>query len=429
MKHNSKEENHLDIYLERYELHQDNVVTTYYQGVQSNETQQRYAKIKSILSGGYLDSILLKLPKMDFSKLSEVNRNLLRSIVNGITSETGRALVGILFLQLVVKSIAPEQSIRLHKGTNRKGSFSWVEGISMRTIDTSFCTPFLRKQGFLKLNKYGVFMTRSLAENYPYSVFYKAEMKGPFAEWLEIVDLIEDNSLPAELGLSYLIVLLKNKSESFENLASNLISIANNYQKQSFDEVSFILKEFFNNTIYSARAFEVVIHCFLQAMAESGYLGELNLAPLSQMRSANKKHGNIGDVELREGGVVVESWDAKYGKTYLRDELEELRDKILLSPGLRIAGFIVNDDVDRRRDVIHRKLEIEAETGVKIHLFSFDEWKNYQVSIVPNVDLDVVAPKWLRATVESFAQKRPTIAPIDEPCENWLEDLAELLKG
>ena len=30
------------------------------------------------------------------------------------------------------------------------------------------------------------------------------------------------------------------------------------------------------------------------------------------MRVANKKHGNIGDIELIEDGEIIESWDAKW---------------------------------------------------------------------------------------------------------------------
>lgn len=70
----------------------------------------------------------------------------------------------------------------------------------MRTIDSTYNTPFLREHGLLNLNKFGLFMTRSLAENYPYSSLYKAEMRGPFDDWILIVDAIENESMPAELG-------------------------------------------------------------------------------------------------------------------------------------------------------------------------------------------------------------------------------------
>lgn len=427
-KEKNKDNSHLDVYLDRYELHRNDVVTTYYEGFQNAATQQRYDKINTELSGGYLYKIMENLPDVDFTELSEENKVLLRRLVNGITSEVGRALVGVAFLQLTIKSITPDQSIRLHKGTARRGSFSWVDGISMRTIDSTYSTPFLREQGLLNVNKFGVFMTRSLAENYPYSKLYKAEMRGPFAEWIDIVDAIEDESMPALLGLYYLMALLKNKSDAFNKMADEAVELASKYKDKTFGRVSALMKSFFNDTAYSARAFEIVIHGFMQAMAESNMIGDLDLVPMSQMRSANKKHGNIGDVELKDGRIIVESWDAKYGKPYLRDELEELRDKILTSPGVKVAGFIVDGEVDRRRDIVNRAEEISVETGVEIQLLSFDEWIKYQTQGIADSQRDRIAGRWLIAVVESFAQRRPDMAPIDEPCEAWVQDLIEKLK-
>lgn len=195
-------------------------------------------------------------------------------------------------------------------------------------------------------------MTRSLAENYPYSKLYKAEMRGPFAEWIDIVDAIEDERMPALSGLYYLMALLKNRSDAFNTMADEMIGSATGYKDRSFDSISALMRSFFDDTEYSARAFEIVIHGFMQAMSESNMIGDLTLVPMSQMRSANKKHGNIGDVELKDGRVIVEPWDAKYGKPYLRDELEGLRDKILTSPGVKVAGSIVDGEVDRRKDIV-----------------------------------------------------------------------------
>ncbi len=423
-----KDNCHLDVYINRYELHQNNLITTYYEGFQNAETQKRYEKINTALANGYLYKIMERLPDADFTGLSRENKILLKRLVNGITSEVGRALVGVTFLQLTIKSITPDQSIRLHKGTTRRGSFSWVDGISMRTIDSTYSTPFLREQGLLNVNKFGVFMTRSLAENYPYSKLYKAEMRGPFSEWIDIVDAIEEERMPALLGLYYLMALLKNRSETFNLTADKAIALAAKYPEKTFENISELMKNFFNNTEYSARAFEIVLHGFMQAMSESNMLGDMELVPISQMRSANKKHGNIGDIELKDGRVIVESWDAKYGKTYLRDELEELRDKILMFPGVKVAGFVVDSEVDRRRDIVKRAEEISIETGVDILLFSFDEWIRYQTQRIARGEPDKIAGRWLTAVVESFAQKRPEIAPIDEPCEAWVKDLIHYLE-
>lgn len=421
-------ENHLDVYPDRCELHQDGTVTVYREGFQNSAAQRRYAAITAALDRHYLDDKIELLSSVDLSEFSNRNKMLLKNLVNGITSEVGRALVGLAFLQLTIKSIAPEQCIRLHKGSTRRGSFSWADGISMRTLDRNYSTPFLRKYGLLNVNRDGVFMTRSLAENYPYSKLYKAGMRGTFDEWIAIVDAIEDGSMPAEPGLCYLMSLLKNRSDRFHSLADEAVAAAHAAKFRSFDDSVRFMIRFFNTTTYSARAFEVVIHGFMQAMEECGFIGDLELVPMSQMRSANKKHGNIGDIELKKGRVIVESWDAKYGKPYLRDELEELRDKILVSPGVEIAGFVTDGGVDRRRDVTDRAAEISDETGVRILLYSFAEWIGWQTQPLAPAQKDKLASKWLIAVAESFAQRRLNAAPIDEPCVGWIKDLCELLK-
>lgn len=425
---NHPSEDHLDVYADRYELHQSNSVSVYPEGFQNSAAQNRYSDIIIALDKRYLECRMAGLNDIDFAGLSPRNKLLLKNLVEGITSEVGRALVGLAFLQLTIKSISPQQSIRLHKGSKRHGSFSWVDGISMRTIDRNYITPFLRKYALLHLNRDGVFMTRSLAENYPYSKLYKAEMRGPFKEWISIVDAVEDGSMPAEAGLCYLMSLLKNRSDGFNKLADQAVETAYKICFPSFEDAVGFMMAFFDETAYSARAFEVVMHGFMQSMEECGFVGDLALVSMSQMRSANKKHGNVGDIELMDGQVVVESWDAKYGKPYLRDELEELRDKILVSPGIQIAGFVADRDVDRRADIMNRANEISEETGVDILLYSFTEWIAWQTRALQPAQKDLLSSKWLIAVTESFAQRRLDIAPIDEPCDGWLSDLYEMLK-
>lgn len=421
-------EEHLSIYDNRSELYLKDAVHVYYEGFQNQKTQRRYEQINEVLAHGYLEKLYNGVENADFDNLSGENRNLLRKLVQGVTSEVGRALVGVAFLQLTIKSIAPEQSIRLHKGATRRGSFSWVDGISMRNLDSHYSTPFLRQKKLLKLNKYGVFMTRSLAENYPYSKLYKADMKGPFNEWINIVDAIENNSMPAKSGLIFLMALLKNQTDEFNHLANTVIKLVHAMSSVSFEFVRQKLEQFFNRTEYSARAFEVVMHAFMQAMYECHLLGSYQLVPISQMRSANKKHGNIGDIELKDGNIIVESWDAKYGKPYLRDELEELNDKIISSPGVKIAGFVVNSKPDRRKEIVSRAKEIETLTGVDIKIFSFGEWIEWQIGDLTSAKKNILGRKWLIAVAESFGQKRSDIAPIDEPCEEWLKDLMKIIK-
>jgi len=97
--------------------------------------------------------------------------------------------VSFFRIQLTIKSISPEQSIRLHKGSSST-SFSWKEGISMRVLDKNYITPLLRKYKLLRLNADGFMMTRTLAENYPYSQVYKAAIRGAKKEWLQKLHLV-----------------------------------------------------------------------------------------------------------------------------------------------------------------------------------------------------------------------------------------------
>lgn len=418
---------HLDVYPEYSELYCNGRKTVFEEGFLSNAARRRYAIVTDALDNGFLEEMYRHCGDTDTSRLGEEIKKQLQMLVDGVTSEVGRALVGLTFLLITVKSVVPEQSIRLHKGSSRSGNFSWKEGISMRSIDSEYITPFLRDKGLLNLNKYGIMMTRSLAENYPYSRLYKAEMRGPFDTWIKIVDELEMGDVDYKAALAYMMSLLINKSNSFTQMAEETMKTLSACRDITMEKAEDLLIGFFTETRYSARAFEIVIHGFLQAYTRLGY-ADYALAPLSQMRSANKKHGNVGDVELMEGRRIVEAWDAKFGKSYLYDELDELRDKLEANPGVLLAGFIVDGNLDKRPEVEERAYEVGVTTDTDIRLLTFREWVSSKLEDVPDNDTDRLAKEWLTAVVETLARRRIDVAPIDEPCEGWLLDLQKCLR-
>lgn len=423
-----KNETHIDIFNNRYEFYpKSSTKITFKQGKQSKEARLRFKEISDTLKADYLKNRLSRINLENFSKLEDSEKNALTQLVDGITSEVGRALVGLTFLQLTIKSIKPIQNIRLHKGNNLKDSFSWEEGISMRTLDKNFTTPFLREMGFLNLNRDGVFMTRSLSENYPYTPLYKAQMKGPFKEWITIVNFIEEKPEKSSVALDYLMSLLSNRSVKYNELVEKTCQLAENFKDRTFEDYKEFLEKFFNQTNYSARAFEVVLHALYQVLDSNNFLSDLDLKPMTQMRSANKKHGNVGDIELAENEEIIEAWDAKFGKPYLRDELEELNDKLNENNSVKIAGFVSNVELELR-DVESRRSEIEFNSDTKIYLYTFDEWVQYVIKDIPLEELPRIGYEWVNAVVETFSRKRIGIAPIDEPCLDWLEDLAKRLE-
>lgn len=205
---------HLRVYANRSELvFSDGTVQAFYEGGMSQAAKIRYKKIAVELSNGYLERQILacrdKSSNLDFSELTQAHKHLLNKLVQSVTSEVGRALVGLTILQLCVKSIEPEQNIRLHKGSVGTRDFSWRDGISMRSLDKQYITPILRRYELLRLNADGFMMTRTLAENYPYSIVYKANIRGARSEWVSLVEATDKGEVVADVALRYLLSQLR----------------------------------------------------------------------------------------------------------------------------------------------------------------------------------------------------------------------------
>ncbi len=432
---------HLRVFSNKSELVlPDGTTEIFLEGGMNQAARLRYQKISGELSKGYLESQIIRcrdnLATIDFSQLSYIHTANLNTLVESVTSEVGRALVGLAVIQLCVKAIEPTQSIRLHKGSTGRRDFSWCDGISMRSLDKQYITPVLRHYDLLKLNADGFMMTRSLAENYPYSPVYKANIRGARLEWLRIVEGIETSEIAPEPALHYLLSQLLNRANAFRNLASETIATLPLFLNRSeiLTEIGIakIIGRHIIESDYAARLMEISMHCLMQAMEDCQFLPEGSLKPLSQMRSANKKHGNIGDIEILQARQIIEAWDAKYGKAYLRDELEELADKLEAHPTVILAGFVTSVKPERQEELVSRCQEIEDLFGISIEILTFREWIHKQFSrtleegIVTEQELAIA---WITAYTESLAQTRRDIAPIDEPCHQWLTTLKRILES
>jgi len=424
---------HLKVFDNRSELvNADGQAQIFSEGAASPQAQERYQRIFAALEAGFLKEEIelcrTNPALLSENELSEAQRALLEELVSSITSETGRALVGLAVLQLCVKSIEPNQSVRLHKaGRGAGANFSWREGISMRTLDARFITPTLRQSGLLRLNADGFMMTRSLAENYPYSPFYKAAIRGGRAQWLALVENLEIGALPPLPALRFLLSQMLNHATAFDELATQTLTTLakREAEYQTLESVLWLISRHIESSSYAARLMEIAMHSLMQALSEVGGLDDATLVPLAQMRNANKKHGNVGDIELVEGGQIVESWDAKYGKPYLRDELEELSEKVGAHLSLKVAGFVCNIAPDLRGEITQRVADLSELHGISIQILTLETWVSYQTK---NVLSSNVAWRWLVAYTESLAQRRPETAPIDEPCFVWLRDLQATLQ-
>ena len=428
-------EAHLRVYGNRSVLvQQDGSEEIFPEGRPSTQARRRHALIDRRLAGGFLNDLVqgIREHRVTPQGLEDDQSVLLATLVSSITSEVGRALVGLAVLVLSIKAIEPEQSVRLHKGGSGTGGFSWQDGLPMRSLDSKYCTPVLRQQELARMNNYGIFMTRSLAENYPYSMFYKAAMRGAKSECFTIIDLIEDAPASARPMLENLISMLINSSERSLALGDQVLAAtaAKLRTNPGPETIKNIVAQHVGGSTYGARLLEVAMHSLFQVFDARGVL-DGHLEPLSQMRSANKKHGNVGDIEIVLGSQrrshVLEAWDAKYGKPYLRDELEELSDKLESHGETTVAGFVVDREPEIDDDIRSRIDELQTLHEVDISLQSFDGWVDVQIERYGQ-DATTTMNEWLTAYAESLARRRLAVAPIDEPADQWLEDLLRLLR-
>lgn len=436
---------HLEVYEDHFILAGANnvVARIWTEGKQTRTSQIRYQKVNQALKDGFFDQKIEEAKSPDVAqiietKLPEEQRKAIDQIIGSVTGEMGRALVDIFVLQLVVKVICPEQDVRLHKGNNNRSAFSWEEGISMRSIDKSYIGPSLRRHDLLRMNKDGAFMSRSFAENYPYTRFYKAEIRGAKQQgkrrWLQIIEDLENGEIDANTTLLYVLQLLWKYSEAFKTLVQNtLISLKtwiDEKEHHSIDDVAHLIKQHIEKSETRARLLEVAIHALLQALEELEVDLGGDLKPLMPMRTANLKHGNLGDVEVLSGSLPVEAWDAKYDQPYLSDALEELVEKIqnFDVADLRF-GYILFPNKKAYSEVDRKIEEIDEQFGLKVQVLSFDAWVHEQLARSQEIGVseDVLAKAWLRAYAESLGQRRRDQAPIDEPTFDWIASLLSIL--
>ena len=429
---------HLRIFEDRSEYHADNRHTEmFHEGTVSQEATRRNQKVRDGFKGGFFEDLISSLLEgkisVDTDKISEPASESVNALVDSLTSQVGRALIGLSVMQLCIKSVCPDQNIRLHKGSFNRASFSWVEGISMRTLDKKYVTPILRKYNLLRLNADGFMMTRSLAENYPYTFLYKARLRGAREQWLILVEELEKGGTSPIETLKYLLSRLINAASIFDEAADELLKsvdeIIGQYANRS--SVASLLKQHLDDSDYAARLLEIGMHSLMQAAVETGAFEGMEVKPLSQMRSANKKHGNIGDIELLdEYDQIIEAWDAKYGKAYLREEIEEATEKLRHHAYVKLIGFVTNAEIERSIEISKRIEDIEQLYSVNFEVITYDDWVDriYGISLSSGTaSEEKLSQKWLVTYCEYLCQRRRANAPIDEPCFDWVLSLSKIL--
>ena len=431
---------HLEIY-DSYSILvglNDEISVVWHEGRQTQDAKDRYKTIKEELQNGFLSRKIEEARSADsardFLTIPDSYRQDFDKVIASMNAQAGRGLVGTCLGQLAIKAICPTQDIRLHKASNSKNAFSWKEGVSMRSINDSFVIPELGRKGLLRANQYGSFMTRTFAENYPYTNFYKAEIRGAKASWLRITEALQSGNIDASSALLYVLNVLWKNSDVFEALVKKLLESIDNWLQVvsncTIESIYALISRHIDISEARSRLLEVSMHALLQAQQDLNVDLGGNLKPLMQMRTANLKHGNLGDTEIILGNQIIEAWDAKYRNPYLSDALEELREKLKGQTTSELSfGYVVFPEKEDYIEVTRKMIDIEEEFGVEIQVLTLNEWVHVQLARATESEVseETLSRAWLRSYAESLGQRRRYIAPIDEPTIDWVQSLSTIL--
>lgn len=403
----------------------------YYIGDQSGAARERQQKVEYALEAGYLDGqyTTVVANELDFTELDATDQELIETLVASIDANKGRALTGLTVLQLTIKAITPAQDIRLHKGNQQLNEFSFVEGMSMRSIDNEYVTSFLRENDLLYVNGSGVMLTRTFAENYPYTPMYRAQIRGPKDEWLQLVERVEHGQTDPELLLQYLLHCLIKRRELVQQLSEEVVSQVHAIDSEVVDTETAVntITDHLANAPHDARLHEVALHSLYQELVAHN-LRDAALKDLTQLRSADKKHGNIADIELVDPAddyTIYQAWDMKVGKDDLTESLNEMDEKLEDHPETEHVGYVVDSDVDL--SVTERGgCDTLADThDLTVRIQSFEETVTELLNELTDAGVPPVA--WLVAYTETLCRQRRDRAPVDEPALDWVQELGELL--
>ena len=208
--------------------------------------------------------------------------------------------------------------------------------------------------------------------------------------------------------------MLINRSDAFKKTAEMAVREVRVVAQQlnSLEQAIDFMEAYVNGSPYSARVFEVAMHSFFQVLDDEkkifgGYLKTHSLRCVLLI----KKHGNVGDIEIvkKQGGLeILEAWDAKYGKRDLRDELEELNEKLADHSEAELVGFVVDGSIELKPDIQTRIAELEEIHEVKIEVYNFRDWIRQQATRLPK-DAGNINAHWLTAFCRVFRadEERP----------------------
>lgn len=239
--------------------------------------------------------------------------------------EKSRGALAVLITSLAQKIFNPKQDVRRHQE-------NMENGYSGRGVDTKYITPFLREKSFPSMASGSGWLTRSLEQNYPYTLDYRGkitplQMKDAF---LHILDNIEAKKKDPEKYLIYLFQLLivsRDKKKISLAIPSGIpISTILHFLHLHFN---------YKYSIHGgARLPVLAIYSVYQTMmSEVSRFSDKTLLSLKEHTSSDIRSGGIADIEIKDAnGKLFEAAEIKHGIKITKQIVKECFEKFKSFP-------------------------------------------------------------------------------------------------
>lgn len=246
-------------------------------------------------------------------------QDMLGIIADHACSGRQKAALAVISTLLLKKIMSPDQDIRLHQS-------GMSDGFSGRTLDASFVTPFLSKEGFPFMQSGSGWLTRSFEQARPYKRDYPGKISPPELKnaFLGILGDIQKGA-DARSCLSHLFHILaiwRDKNAS--------LTLARPTGRRIVDIVKIVESHWMSDLPGIARLPVLATYAAYKCLVpEVSRYKHCQLQSLLSHTSADVKTDRVGDIDvLNQDGRPFEAVEVKHKIAITAALIRQLREKI-----------------------------------------------------------------------------------------------------
>lgn len=275
------------------------------------ENETVVSEVSEQQEGEALFNILLKCYGEAEEEYKKENQTELITYIGGDDAKviielanTKHAARGAALTLAAYKILHPEQDIRNHKS-------EYENGFSARGIDTKVTVPFLLKHGLpYNVETHWLSQTLSFAGPFMPDSVLKTVPKKAGPDLIATANLIQNSE--SNERIEKIIVLILEKMIEERNKGRIPLTKPKNL---SIDEVMVLLHKHFKSPYQknAPRLPQVAVYAMYQClMKDVGRYSDFELKPLERMKTANRKSGTVGDIDLWKDKRPIEAVEIKF---------------------------------------------------------------------------------------------------------------------